>query len=170
MQRILVIGPGGSGKSTLSKRLGEVLGLPVIHLDSLYWKPGWVEPDKTEWAETVRKVIAHETWIVDGNYSGTLAERLEACDSVVFLDLPRHLCLWRVLKRVMTGYGRTRADMPEGCPEKLDLKFLSWVWNYPVRSRRKVLALLEAHRGTKRVVHLRTCREVSRFVERRGAS
>jgi adenylate kinase family enzyme len=170
MQRILVIGPGGSGKSTLSKRLGEVLGLPVIHLDSLYWKPGWVEPDKTEWAETVRKVIAHEAWIVDGNYSGTLAERLEACDSVVFLDLPRHVCLWRVLKRVMTGYGRTRADMPDGCPEKLDLKFLSWIWSYPVRSRRKVLALLEAHRGAKRVVHLRTCREVSRFVERRGAS
>jgi adenylate kinase family enzyme len=164
MQRVLIVGSGGAGKSTLAKRLGNVLGLPVIHLDSLYWSPGWIEPDKMQWAETVRGVIRQRAWILDGNYSGTLAERIEACDTVVFLDLSRFVCLWRVLKRVATYRGRSRPDMPEGCPERLDIGFLLWIWSYPNRSRRKVLALLETYRTTKKVIHLRTPTDVERFI------
>jgi len=163
MQRVLVIGSGGSGKSTLSKRLGAVLGLPVIHLDTLYWSPGWIEPDKAEWAQTVRSVIDQEAWVLDGNYSGTLPQRIEACDTVVFLDVSRLICLWRVLKRLARYHGRARPDLPAGCPERLDVAFLLWIWNYPNRSRRKVLALLERYRTTKNVVHLRTRNEVERF-------
>lgn len=166
MQRILVIGSGGSGKSTLSKRLGEILALPVIHLDSLYWKPGWVEPDKSEWADEVRRIIARETWILDGNYSGTLPERLEACDTVVFLDLPRLICLWRVFLRLLTHHGKPRPDMPAGCPERFDIGFLLWVWNYPARTRRKLLSSLAACRSTKNVIHLRTRKDVEAFLAR----
>ena len=164
MQRVLIIGSGGSGKSTLSKRLGKLLGLPVIHLDALYWRPGWIEPDKAQWAETVRTVLAQSAWIIDGNYSGTLAERVEACDTVVFLDLPRMVCLWRVLKRLAKHRGKTRADMSDDCPERLNIPFLMWIWNYPNRTRRKVVTLLEKCRATKSVIHLRTRGEVERFV------
>jgi adenylate kinase family enzyme len=165
MQRVLVIGSSGSGKTTLSRRLGTLLKLPVIHLDTLYWSPGWVEPDKAQWSETVRKVIGEKTWVLDGNYSGTLADRIAAADTVVFLDLSRLVCVWRVLKRVAKHRGETRPEMPDGCPEKLNLAFLLWIWNYPSRSRRKVLALLEACRATKNVVHLRTRRDVERFLD-----
>ena len=165
MQRVLVVGSGGSGKSTLSKRLGNVLGLPVVHLDSLYWSPGWIEPDKSEWAETVRKIIAQTAWILDGNYSGTLVERIEACDTVVFLDVSRFVCLWRVLKRLAKHRGKTRPDMPDGCPERLNIAFLLWIWNYPNRTRRKVLGLLETYRTTKTVIHLRTRADVERFIK-----
>jgi adenylate kinase family enzyme len=164
MQRVLVVGSGGSGKSTLSKRLGSVLGLPVIHLDSLYWSPGWIEPDKVQWAETVRTVISQRAWILDGNYSGTLAERIEACDTVVFLDVSRFVCLWRVLKRLAMHRGKTRPDMPEGCLERFDIAFLLWIWNYRNRSRRKVVALLQTYRTTKSVIHLRTRSDVERFL------
>jgi adenylate kinase family enzyme len=99
MKRIFVIGPGGAGKSTFATQLGEILGIEVIHLDSLYWKPGWVEPPKSEWAATLEALLERDTWIVDGNYSGTLERRLAVCDAVVFLDLPRRTCIWRVLRR-----------------------------------------------------------------------
>lgn len=170
MQRVLIIGSGGSGKSTLSKRLGRLLGLPVVHLDMLYWSAGWIEPDKAQWAETVRKVIGEKAWILDGNYSGTLAERIEACDTVIFLDLSRFVCLWRVLARVARHRGRSRPDMADGCPERLGITFLLWIWNYPNRTRRKVLALLETHRKTKNVVHLRNRKDVERFVNAQRAA
>lgn len=164
MRRILVIGSGGSGKSTVSTSLGGKLGLPVVHLDQLYWKAGWIEPKKAEWAETVRETIGRDAWILDGNYSGTLAERVEACDTVIFLDLSRFVCLWRVLVRTITHHGKTRPDMPDGCPERFNLSFLIWVWNYPVRTRRKVLSLLAEHASSKNVIHLRTRKEVESFL------
>mgnify|MGYP002149391403 FL=1 len=83
MKKILVIGSGGAGKSTFATRLGELLRINVVHLDRLHWKPGWVEPSKAEWAETVNELISREAWVMDGNYSGTLEQRLAACDTVV---------------------------------------------------------------------------------------
>src|SRR5215470_7625258 len=100
MQKILVIGSGGAGKSTLAKRLGARLNLEVIHLDKVYWKPGWVEPPKAEWQNRVQELLNREAWIMDGNFSDTLVMRMAACDTVIFLDLARLICLWRVLKRV----------------------------------------------------------------------
>lgn len=164
MRRILVIGSAGAGKSTLALRLGARLGLEVIHLDAEHWRSGWVEPPREEWAARVEELLRRDAWVMDGNYSGTLARRLEACDAVVFLDLPRTLCVWRVLKRVVTYRAQTRPDMAPGCDERLDLKFLAWIWNYPTRSRPKVLALLAEHRHDKQIFHLRTRAEVEKFL------
>ena len=164
MKRVLLIGSGGAGKSTLARRLGERLGLEVIHLDKLYWLPGWVEPPKDEWARKVEELCGREAWIMDGNYSGTLDVRLPACDTVIFLDLPRVVCVWRVLKRRVMYRDGGRPDVAEGCHEKFNVEFLLWVWNYSKRSRPKVLALLEKHGGGKRVVHLRSGIEVERFL------
>lgn len=164
MKRVLVIGSGGAGKSTFARRLGARLGLPVIHLDRAYWQPGWVEPPKDEWLRTVEGLCAGDSWVMDGNYSGTLDVRLAACDTVLFLDLPRVVCVWRVLKRAVKYRHGTRPDMAPGCRENVNPEFLLWIWNYPRRSRPKVLSRLAAHARDKRVVTLRSSAEVERFL------
>lgn len=164
MRKVLIIGSGGAGKSTLSVRLGKLLKIEVFHLDVLHWNPGWVETPKPEWRKTVEELVGRETWILDGNYSGTLDIRLAACDTVVFLDVARIVCLWRVLKRWLLYRRSRRPDMAEGCREKLDLQFMLWIWNYPKRTRPKVLELLSKNAQSKTVVRLRTQAEVERFL------
>jgi adenylate kinase family enzyme len=168
MKRILVIGSGGAGKSTFARRLGARLGLPVIHLDVCFWRPGWVETPKDEWRRTVEELCAREAWVMDGNFSGTLELRLAACDTVVFLDMPRAVCVWRALKRWGMYRNARRPDMAEGCGERFDLKFLHWVWTYPSRSRPKVVARVEEFAAHKRVVRLRSDAEVEKFLAELG--
>ena len=164
MKRILVIGSGGAGKSTVAKQLGGILGLPVVHLDALHWKPGWVEPPKSDWTATVDAALERDAWVMDGNYSGTLERRLAACDAVVFLDLPRTTCVWRVFKRVWRYRHATRPDMAPDCPERLDLKFVRWIWNYRTTSRPKVVRLLGECGANVRVIRLQSQAEVDRFL------
>ncbi len=164
MKRILVIGSGGAGKSTVARRLGQLLDLEVNHLDKFYWKPGWVESPPDEWLETVTELINRESWIIDGNYSGTLEFRLQKCDTIVFLDMPRLLCLWRILKRNLLYRSGGRPDITEGCLEKLNFEFVSWVWNYSRRSRPKVVKLIREHSKEKRVVWLRSNADVEKFL------
>ena len=95
MNRVLIIGSGGSGKTTLARRLAERTGLPLIHLDALYWRPGWDPTPGDEWRARIAALVRGERWIIDGNYGGTLDLRLEACDTVIFLDVSRWVCLWR---------------------------------------------------------------------------
>jgi adenylate kinase family enzyme len=164
--RILIVGPGGAGKSTLARRLGAKLGLPVIHLDAHYWRAGWIEPSKTEWAAQVDALVAREAWIMDGNYSGTFAQRIAAADTIVFLDFPRWRCVAGVYTRWWKTRGRVREDIAPGCPEKWpSVQFVKWIcWDYPRRSRPKLMALLE--RADKAVVVLRSREEVERYAAR----
>src|SRR5687768_13715418 len=111
MRRVLVIGPGGAGKSTLASHLGLQLNVEVFHLDKLYWQPGWVEMSKSKWRETLTELLSRDAWIMDGNYSGSLELRLQACDTVIFMDMNRALCLWRVLKRSIRYRSKRRPDM-----------------------------------------------------------
>lgn len=164
MKRVLVIGSGGSGKSTFAPRLGERLGLPVVHLDKVFWHPGWVETPKDEWKRKVEALCGGDSWVMDGNYSGTLDVRLEACDTVIFLDLPRVLCTWRVLKRAVMYRQSARPDMAAGCRERIDLKFLFWVWSYPSRRRPKILARLDELAGRKKIYRLSSSVEIERFL------
>src|SRR5690606_8465827 len=165
-EKILVIGSGGAGKSTFSRRLGALLSIDVIHLDALYWQPGWIEPSKTEWTATIEPLLDRDTWVMDGNYSGTLPQRLLACDTVIFLDRHRLICLWRVVKRAPIHFGTVRPDMAAGCPEKLELPFLQWIWNYPTRSRPKILKLLAEHQHNKSVIRLQTNGQITNFFAR----
>jgi adenylate kinase family enzyme len=137
MQRVLIIGPCGAGKSTLAIQLGRRLGLPVVHMDQLNWQPGWVESSKDEISAKLASIMVHERWLIDGTYGGTLLERLERADTVVYLNFPIRLCVIRMLRRVWTWRGRTRPDMTEGCPERFDLSFLLYLlqWNSGPRVR-----------------------------------
>jgi adenylate kinase family enzyme len=170
MKKVLVIGPGGSGKSTFATRLGKLLKIDVIHLDQIYWRPGWIETPKPEWRKTVAELLTRHSWIIDGNYSGTLQERIEASDTVIFLDLPRTLCLWRVLKRNVLYRNKQRPDMAEGCAERFNLEFITWVWNYRRRSRPKVIDLLQSKATTKKVIWLRSRLDAEKFLARQATS
>ncbi|MDQ3801536.1 MAG: DNA topology modulation protein [Acidobacteriota bacterium] len=165
MKRVLVIGSCGSGKSTFARRLGEKTGLKVIHLDRLYWKPNWVgTTDEDEWKAAVEKALAGEAWIIDGNYSGTMEMRLDKCDTVFFLDMPRALCVYRILKRLAFYRKGRRPDMADGCDEKFDWEFVKWTWNYPLRSKPKVEALLKRFENEKKIIRLKSRREVENFL------
>ena len=164
MQRVLVIGSGGSGKSTVAAKLGELLNLEVNHLDKFYWRAGWVKPAPDEWVKTVTELVNRDSWVIDGNYSGTLELRLQRADTIVFLDLPRALCMWRIVKRFFVYRNGNRPDIAEGCQEKLDLEFVSWVWNYHRRSRPKIIKRLQAHANGKQIFWLRSRDEVKRFL------
>jgi adenylate kinase family enzyme len=164
MRKVLVIGSGGAGKSTFAKRLGQLLDIEVVHLDSLYWKSGWVETPKAVWAERVAELVRRDAWIMDGNYSGTLDIRFKACDTLIFLDMPRFVCYWRVLKRLVVYRGRTRPDMAAGCNEKIDWEFILWLWNYPKKQRPKALELMREHAASKRMIRLRSPAEAEQFL------
>jgi len=164
MKKVLVIGSGGAGKSTFAKRLSRILHIEVTHLDSLYWQPGWVETPKAAWRSKVKQLITQDSWILDGNYSGTLDIRIPACDTVIFLDLPPWLCLWRVIKRVAVYRNRTRPDMAAGCNERLSLEFLAWIWNYQRRTRPKIVELLRQSPESRRVIWLHSPAEVEKFL------
>jgi adenylate kinase family enzyme len=165
MQRVLVIGSGGAGKSTFAARLSRARGLPLVHLDALYWQPGWVEPSKAEWQQRVAQLVAEDRWVMDGNYGGTLEQRLRACDTVVFLDLPRVVCVTRVLRRYLRYRGHSRPDMTPGCPERLSFEFLNWIWSYPATRRPKILSRLSALAVGQRAVVLHSDAEVNAFID-----
>jgi adenylate kinase family enzyme len=165
MKRILVIGSGGSGKSTLARRLGAATGIEVVHLDKLHWQPGWNEPEKQEWSKTVRQILKGDSWIIDGNYSGTMEMRMRTADTIIFLDLPRTVCVWRILKRVARYHNTNRPDVAEGCNEKFDLKFLKWIWDYPVRTKPRVESLLNKFQDKIRIVRLKSSKEVENFIK-----
>lgn len=164
MKKILIIGSSGAGKSTLSKRLSAKTGLKIIHLDKIYWKPNWTEPEKDEWKKTLEKALRGDEWIMDGNFSGTLDVRVPACDTIIFLEMPPAVCVYRVLKRVAFSYKKTRSDMAEGCPEKFDWEFLKWIWDFGNRSKPKIEKILKQYETEKTIIRLRSKREVEKFL------
>jgi adenylate kinase family enzyme len=164
MRKVLVIGSSGAGKSVFAARLAERTGLPLIHLDAIYWKPGWVKSPKDEWARTVDELLARDRWVMDGNYAGTQDRRLAACDTAVFLDLPRAVCLWRAVKRRIVYRRRTRPDMTPGCSERITWELIRWIWEYPRTQRPRVLARLAELRPDQRAVVLRSDAEIDEFL------
>ena len=164
MERIMIIGCGGAGKSTLARQLGEKTGLPVVHLDKLFWKPGWVSISREEFDTVHREAIAQDRWIIDGNFDRTIPERLTRCDTVIYLDFSRFSCLLGVVKRILTTYGSVRPDMGAGCPERLDWEFLRWVWNFNKNKRENNHRLLKEAEGTA-VIILKNRRDVKKFLQ-----
>jgi adenylate kinase family enzyme len=147
MQRVLVMGSSGSGKSTFARRLSEISGLPMVSIDALFWKPGWVESDRAELRERLSEVTRQPRWIMDGNYTAAAGEaRRDLADTVIWFDLPRATCMWGILSRIAKSYGQVRPEMAPGCPEKLDFEFFHYVWTFRTRQRPVLLKFFEGLR------------------------
>lgn len=166
MQRVMVIGSPGAGKSTLARALGARTGLPLIHLDAHYHLPGWIEPPEADWQAKLRELVAGDRWIIDGNYGGSMAMRMARADTVVWLDYPTTLCLRRVLTRWREYHGRARPDVPEGCPERFDPAFLFYVARFRAVKRPGTLRRLENFGGE--VIRFAGPAEADRWLDRLG--
>ena len=164
MERILIIGCGGAGKSTLARQLGELTGIPVVHLDKLYWLPGWKHVSREEFDERLRAEVEKPRWILDGNFNRTIELRLEKCDTVIYLDFPRLVCLFSWIRRVITNWGHAREDMAQGCKEWFDPEMAGWIWKFNGQNRKRYYELLSRAKD-KNVIILKNRRAVSRFLD-----
>lgn len=153
--RILIVGCPGSGKSTLSRALAERTGLPVVHLDKLYWRDNWTSVTNEEFDALLRCELDKDRWIIDGNFSRTLEMRLARADMVIWLDLPTHVSLFGALKRVLTNYGKVRPDMASNCPERLNWPFIRSILTFRRRTGQKMAQLIVPSPG-REVVRLRS--------------
>lgn len=143
MERILVIGCPGSGKTTLSGKLAEKTGLPLIHLDQLYWTDGWTEVPQEVFDGRLLSALNQPQWVIDGNFGRTLPLRLSYCDTVIYLDFPRGVCLWGALTRWLKHHGQSRPDMGGNCPERLSPEFLRSIWSFRRQHRTSYDTLLK---------------------------
>ena len=158
--RIVLVGSSGSGKSWLSKRLADIYGYPLIHLDNEFWKPGWMKTPKDEWMAVQEELTSREKWIIDGNYDSTMEMRFMTADIVVFLDINRFVCIWRVLWRT----GKKRSDFPDYLDEsnilsKEFVEFCKWIWRFPETGRKTIMELHKKY-PEKAFLHIRHRREI----------
>ncbi len=164
MERILIIGCSGAGKTTLARAMKEKLGLPVVHLDQLWWKENWQNVSREEFDSRLAMALNMDQWIIDGNYSRTMPMRLEKCDTIIYLDFDRWECLWGMVKRVLGNYGKVRPDMGPGCRERFDLEFIRWIWNFNKENRVQNYTWIAQTKHAKAIV-LKNRKEVRRFLE-----
>ena len=160
MEKILVIGCPGSGKSTFARKIRDKIGLPLYYLDQLWHKSDKTTVSREEFDSKLSDILKRNQWIIDGNYNRTLEMRLKACDSVFFLDLPTEVCLRGVESRI----GRKREDMP-WIEEEFDEEFRQWIMDFPQNSRPKIYHLLEQSESEKYIVIFKSRQEVNSYLQ-----
>jgi len=158
VQRVAIVGSGGSGKSTFARRLSELTSLPLIPLDNYYWHPGWVTTPEEEWRTLQSELASGDSWIIDGNYGGTYDVRFRRADTVIFLALPRRVCIPSVVLRVVKNWHRS--VQAEGCPEHFDASFLLWLWRYPRDARPLLERALAEFASQFTLIELKSRREM----------
>ena len=165
--RVLVIGCSGSGKSTLAQKLASHLGLPYISMDrEIFWLPGWEARPRAEALERLQGFVAGERWILDGTSPGTLPLRLSRTHLVLWLRPPRWMSLYGVISRWLRYRGRSRPEMADDCPEKIDREFLAYVWNFEKTESPEIAENLAAYGRDVPVCVLKSRAENDRLLAR----
>nr|WP_255731586.1 topology modulation protein [Solibacillus sp. MA9] len=164
----MVIGvSAGVGKSTFAQKLGKALKINVNHLDALYWKPNWVEATLEEFSEAQLDIVKQCQWIIEGNYSNTFQIRAKHADTIIYLELPLYVCLYRVVKRWLKNIGKTRPDMGNGCKEKLDWEFIKFIYSTYYPRKRKMVERFQAFKEIdpkKEIIILKSRQEIKSYL------
>lgn len=157
MKRMMVIGvSAGVGKSTFAMRLGKALGIEVFHLDAFFWKPGWVQASLEEFTIAQENMIKNNhSWIVEGNYSATFSLRAEQADTIIYLELPLRVCVYRVIKRWLTNLGKRRYDLGGGCTERMEWDFLKFILTTYKARKKTMKERLNFYQKDKLVIRLK---------------
>ena len=161
MKRIMVIGCPGSGKSTFSRELHSITGIPLFHLDMMNWNADRTTVDKAVFRKRLSDTIKKSEWIIDGNYGSTIELRLKECDMVIFLDYPLEICLEGIKER----RGKERTDMPwVEAEDEEDAEFIEFIKNYNSQSRPQVMELLDKY-SDKKIIIFRNRDEANEFLK-----
>jgi len=164
MERILIIGGNGAGKSTFSYALAEKRKLPLIHIDRIYWYGSWQVTPQEEFQRRVLEEARKPRWIIEGNNVRSLAQRLEHADTVFWFDFPPIVCVKNILLREWKYRGRARPDMPATCISQLQAGFLRSAWNFNRKNRSAIRHLLESWPDI-RVIRFTNRRQVKKYLK-----
>ena len=167
MDRIMIFGFSGGGKSTLARKLGEKLGIEPVHMDRLHWLPGWVESSREYKINRLAPVLERDRWIIEGNYRGVLwNERTERADTIIFVDVNRFTCFKNAFLRSLKYKNQTRPDMGEGCNEKFDLEFAKWILLDGRKKRRRNISFTDAAKAAGKETHIfRSIKQMNRWLD-----
>ena len=165
-KRILLIGCPASGKSTLSKQVKEVTGLPLTHLDAIYHRPNWEKMPADEWSEVLAGLLAGEEWILDGNYNRTMPLRFNRADTIILLDYSTKICLERMVRRREEYKDKSRDDVPAGCFEREDPKFVQLIKNFRKDSRPRIYKLLKEYKKGRNIIILKSPKATERWIKK----
>jgi adenylate kinase family enzyme len=165
MRRVLVMGSSGAGKSTFARKFSAITGIPIVSLDALFWKPGWMPSEAAEFDQRVTEAVSAPCWIMDGDYiSHVGALRRELADTAIWFDLPRVTCMIGVMTRIATTYGKVRPEMAPGCPERLDAEFLRYVWTYRQKRRPRLASFVEGLRPDQALIRFISRPDADRYL------
>jgi adenylate kinase family enzyme len=165
MKRVVVLGSPGAGKSTFARKLHQRSGLPIVHLDFYYHQSKYDYINNLEaWIARVKKLMEPEEWIIDGNYQSTVPLRCEAADTIILFDLPRRVCMYRVLRRRLQLRNKQRVDMPSEWKEKADWGFLKFVWNFNRLQIPRIVEVIDQNRH-KNVAIFKSSADAKRYLE-----
>jgi hypothetical protein len=177
MEKIAIIGSSGAGKTTLARSLHSILNIRVVHLDRVFWQPHWKKKPKDTRGEIIEKIVKNPEWIIEGTYLSLSEARLDAADTIIFLDVNPLICIHRIFKRHRLFWplnrliikqqhdrvGFKRRDLPEGSVDKLTLLYILKVLFFPFLDRRTLINKFDNY-GSKEIIYLRSTKEVEAFL------